>query len=223
VRALTEISEGEQELVAVTREPIGLLRLTAPADLAQSLLPPLVERFLDAHPKVSLELIVTNQQVDLVAEGVDLAVRAGSLDDSTLVIRKFRSARVSLWASHAYLSRMGTPRTQADLAGHAFIRFSRMGDRVELKSSTGDTIEVDFTGRLASDDLDNLRAFVLRGKGIGLLPEFLGEDMTSLSSLVRVLPHYASEVTTVHFAYPAQRFVPQTVRAFIAIATGELV
>jgi DNA-binding transcriptional LysR family regulator len=221
IRALAEIAEGERELASVTEEPTGTLRVTAPGDLAQALLTPLVERFLQLFPKVSVELVVANQLIDLIAEGIDLAVRVGPLEDSTLIVRKFRSGRVALWASPSYLDRMGTPQTVDELSGHEFIRFSRLCERITLKSSTGDAVDIEFKGRLASDDLDNLKTFVLRGNGIGLLPEFIGEDLMPFSPLVRVLPEYASEVSSVYFAYPAQRFVPQTVRAFIATATGE--
>ncbi|WP_234907063.1 LysR family transcriptional regulator [Rhizobium rhizogenes] len=221
IRALAEIAEGERELAARVQEPVGLLRITAPADLTQNLLTPVAERFLHVYPKASIEFVVTNQIIDLISESVDLAVRVGPLDDSSLIARKFRSGRIALWAAPSYLERMGTPRTPEELKWHEFIRFTRLRDTVVLKSSTGAAFDADFGGRLASDDFDNLKTLILRGGGIGLLPEFIGEGMGAPSSLVRVLPDYASDVSTVYFAYPAQRFVPQTVRAFIATATGE--
>src|SRR5271165_2425292 len=85
-RALAEIAEGERELLAGTQEPSGLLRITTPPDLAHGLLTPKVERFLKAYPKTSVELIVTSQIVDLLAERIDLAVRVGVLNDSSLII-----------------------------------------------------------------------------------------------------------------------------------------
>ncbi|AXV81053.1 LysR substrate-binding domain-containing protein [Ralstonia solanacearum] len=117
------------------------------------------------------------------------------------------------------LIRMGHPQQPEDLARHDLIRFSLLGERVALKTATGEVIDIDFASRLASDDLDSVKTYVLRGNGIGLLPEFIGEQAQAPSPLVRVLPAYASEVRTVYFAYPAQRFVPQAVRAFIATAT----
>ncbi|AMP37093.1 LysR family transcriptional regulator [Ralstonia solanacearum] len=219
VRALAELSEGERELAAARDEPSGLLRITAPPDLAQTLLTPLVERFLQTYPKVSIELVITTRTVDLIAERIGLAVRVGPIDDSSLVIRRFCAARTALWAAPAYLDRMGHPQQPEDLARHDLIRFSLLGERVALKTATGEVIDVDFASRLASDDLDSVKTYVLRGNGIGLLPEFIGEQAQAPSPLVRVLPAYASEVRTVYFAYPAQRFVPQAVRAFIATAT----
>ncbi|MBI5131282.1 MAG: LysR family transcriptional regulator [Rhodopseudomonas palustris] len=219
VRALAEIAEGEQALAAEAAEPSGLLRITAAPDLAHSLLAPLVERFLQRHPKAGVELIVTNTTMDLIAAGIDLAVRAGPLADSSLVVRRFRAARIGLWASPDYLARAGTPMTPADLARHAFIRFSRMGDRIVLSAPSGEAVALPVTSRLASDDLENVRTFIARGNGIGPLPEFVGRDARNAVPLVPVLPGYASELGAVHFVYPAQRYVPKTVRAFLDIAT----
>lgn len=220
VRALAEIAEGEQALAAEAAEPSGLLRITAAPDLAHSLLAPLVERFLQLHPKAGVELIVTNTTMDLIAAGIDLAVRAGPLADSSLVVRRFRAARIGLWASPDYLARAGTPATPADLARHAFIRFSRMGDRIVLNAPSGETVVLPVTSRLASDDLENVRTFIARGNGIGPLPEFVGYDARNAVPLVPVLPGYASDLGAVHFVYPAQRYVPKTVRAFLEIATA---
>lgn len=221
VRALAEVSEGERELAEIQREPAGLLRLTAPADIAQTILTPLVEQFLRKYPKVAVELKITNERVDLISEGIDLAVRVGPMEDSTLVVRKFRSGRMALWASPRYLKRRGVPTNPDALAGHDLIRLTPMGERVRLRSVAGRTIEIDFSGRLASDDLDNLKGFIQRGNGIGLLPDFVGACETAQPSLTRVLPEYGSEAVTAHFVYPAQRFVPQVVRAFVALATRE--
>lgn len=105
-------------------EPTGRLRITAPVDLSQTILPPIVERFLDQYPNVSIDLAVTNRRVDLLAEGIDLAVRAGELADSRLIARTFFTARVCLWASRDYIARSGMPKKPDDLAGHCFVGFS---------------------------------------------------------------------------------------------------
>lgn len=221
VRALAEISEGEDALASITCEPSGPLRLTAPPDLAQTVLSPIVEDFLRRYPKTSLELIITNAYLNLIADGIDLAVRIGPLEDSTLVVRKFRAGRMALWASPTYLARKGTPSWPEDLRGHDFIRLSPMGQRVSLKNDAGYAIEIDFLGRLASNDMDNLKEFIVRGNGIGLLPDFVGSG-AAVPTLTRVLPEFASDVVTAYFAYPAQRFVPLVVQAFIAVASEQV-
>jgi DNA-binding transcriptional LysR family regulator len=221
VRALAEIAQGERELAAVVQEPTGVLRITAPADLAQALLTPVVEQFLQIYPRVTVDLKITNRLVDIIAEEVDLAVRVGPLEDSTLIVRKFKSGRLGLWATQAYLQHHGAPRTLADLAGHKFIGLSAMPERIALKSAAGDIIDARIKSRLTTDDFSSLKVFIHRGYGIGVLPDFMGKGSDAVSPLLRVLPSYRSEVLSVYFAYPAQRFVPKAVQAFIAIASGE--
>ena len=220
VRALAELNEGKRELDAGKQEPVGVLRITAAADIAHCLLTPLVGRFLDLYPKASIDLIITNQMVDLVSERIDLALRSDVPEDSGLIIRKFRSARAGFWASHDYLASNGTPETPDELNDHQIIRFSRLAPNAVLKSSTGDVLRIEPTARLTSDDLENLRYLILNGYGIGVLPDFLAEDAASSAALVRVLPDYATEAGSVNFVYPSQKFVPQTVQAFLAIAAG---
>jgi DNA-binding transcriptional LysR family regulator len=217
VRALSEMAEAQRELASAAGEPTGLLRITAPADFAQSVLPPIIERFLRAYARASVELMVTNRVVDLVAEGIDLAVRIGPLEDSSLTARRFRSTRAGLWAAPSYLRRRGIPKTPADLMQHDLLRFSRVPETVELRAK-GDEALIDFRGRFATDDLDNLLTFVVRGAGIGLLPDFLGEKLAETSAVTHVLPDYVSSMRTIYFVFPAQKFVPQTVRVFIGLA-----
>ncbi len=220
VRALSEIAEAEQEIAAALEAPTGTLRITAPADLANTLLAPLVERFLAAYPKAGIELIVTNQIVDLVGDGVDLAVRVGPLEDSSLIIRKFTAGRLALFASKAYLKSAGAPQDPADLQRHAFVTLSRLKGGPVLTSPTGDVIDLDRPTRLVTDDFGTLKTFLQRGAGIGLLPDFMGHDAGA--GLAPVLPAYTSQAAPVFFAYPAQRFVSPSVRAFIGLAeTGE--
>jgi DNA-binding transcriptional LysR family regulator len=220
VRALSEMAEAQRELAAATGAPTGLLRITTPADFAHSVLPPIIERFLRTYPRASVELMVTNRVVDLVAEGIDLAVRIGPLEDSSLTTRRFQATQAGLWAAPTYLRRRGVPKTPADLVRHDLLHFSRLPETVTLRAGE-DEARIDFRGRLATDDLDNLRNFVARGAGIGLLPDFLGEELAKTAAVTRVLPDYVSPIRTIYFVFPAQKFVPQTVRAFIGLAIDE--
>ena len=220
VRALSEMAEAQSELADAAGEPTGLLHITAPADLARCVLPPIVERFLRTYPRASVELTVTNRVVDLVGERIDLALRIGPLEDSSLTTRRFHSTRAGLWAAPGYLRRRGVPKTPADLTQHDLLRFSRLPDTVALRASA-DKALIDFRGRFATDDLDTLRTYLVRGAGIGLLPDFLGEQLAKTSAVTRVLPDYVSLRRTIYFVFPAQKFVPQTVRAFIGLAMDE--
>lgn len=218
VRALAELSEADRALAQGTAAPAGKLRLTAPADLAHSLLAPVVDTYLARYPNASVELIVTNRNVDLVSEGIDLAVRIGSLADSSLIARKYIDAGIGLWASENYLKRHGVPQTVEDLAQHEMIEMTLGRREVKLLDKDGIAAEIDFSGRLATDDMQNCRTFIENGAGIGPLPDFMGRDLSGSNRLVRVLPNLASATATAYFVYPAQRFLSQNVRTFIDCA-----
>jgi len=140
--------------------------------------------------------------VDLLAEGVDLAIRAAPLADSTLVARKFMPFTGGLWAGAAYLKRRGTPRSLAELAEHDGLVFARLSKKLVFRS------------RIAADDLETLRVFAAQGKGIATLTEYLARE----AGLEPVVPSWSWITGALSFVYPGQRFVPATVRAFIDTA-----
>lgn len=219
-RGLAEIEAAEAELTAGTGEPRGRLRVTAPPDVAHSLLPPLVTQYIRRYSQASVELVVTSRVVDLIGEGVDLAIRAAALPDSTLVSRKFVSFGAGLWATRAYLSARGTPRSPADLARHDCLVFSRIAPQA-LRSTDGrQKAELPANGRIIVDDLETMRYFVAQGDGIGALPDFLVRTHAADGSLIRVLPQWNWAGGALSFVYPSQPFVPAGVRAFIDLAVA---
>ena len=214
VRGLEEIETAEAELSLSAAEPRGLLRITAPGDVAHGMLPPIVSRFMARYPRTRVEVVVANRVVDLLAEGIHLAIRAAPLRDSSLVARKFMPFSVGLWASRAYLQSKGTPKTPADLDNHAYLVFPRFSTQTLRLADARSRIEVKPAGRLAVDDPGTMRSLLLRGEGIGLLPDYLARD----TPLVRVLPKWTWMSGALSFVYPGQRFVPANVRTFIDTA-----
>ena len=216
--AIAALAAGEDELAAATAEPSGLLRITVPSDLAQSLLPPIIEAFLNRHPKVSVEIISTNTLLDLLAEGIDLALRASPvLKDSTLQVRRFATAQLRLYATSAYLKTHGTPRSPEDLKRHEVLVHSRFASKLALTSNGRERFEMVPSRRLRVDDMHSVRAFAVRGLGIALLPEILS-DIGDGKPLVPVLPEFATQTGTLNFVFPGSRHVPVNVRAFIDLA-----
>lgn len=215
--ALAALVAGEGELAAATAEPSGLLRITVPYDLAQTLLPPAVEAYLARYPKASIEIVATNAQLDLLAEGIDLAIRAApALKDSTLQVRKYGVARLKLFASPVYLRQHGTPKRMAELAGHQLLVHSRFPSGLVLSGEGNDNFEIKNTARARADDMHSIRAFAVHGLGIALLPDILGA--TEGDELVRVLPDVGLQTGSLNFVFPSGRFVPAGVRAFIDLA-----
>jgi DNA-binding transcriptional LysR family regulator len=217
VRGLEEIETAEAEVSLSATEPRGLLRITAPGDVAHGLLPVFVGRFLERYPRAQVEVLVANRVVDLVGEGVHLAIRAGPLRDSSLVARKFMSYTGGLWASAGYLKKKGAPKAPQDLDGHELLVFSKFARKSVRLTDGRAHADVALNGRLAVDDLETLRDFVLQGRGIGMLVDYLGRE----AGLTPVLPKWNWSSGALSFVYPGQRFVPATVRAFIDTALAE--
>jgi DNA-binding transcriptional LysR family regulator len=216
--ALRALEAGEAQLEAASEAPSGLLRLTAPADATQHALIPIVMRYLKTYSRVSVELLVTNTPLDLLAEGVDLALRASPMRDSTLQSRKFGSGRLRLFASPTYLKRRGTPKVAADLAGHDVLVHSRFPAGAMRLMAGKEVLNVKPNSRIRTDDMQTIMTFALEGAGIALIPEFSAE---ATRGLVPVLPDYGSAPASIYFVYPAGRFTPPNVRAFIDMAVGK--
>ncbi|MEO6015228.1 MAG: LysR family transcriptional regulator [Devosia sp.] len=212
--ALRSLEAGEAGLAEANAEPSGTFRITAPSDLAQMILPPIIQQFVTTYPRISLDLIATNTQLDLLAEGVDLAMRASPMRDSTLQSRKFSAATLAMFASTEYLKARGRPQSPADLADHIVLVHSRFPPNLFLMASPTDRFQVSATGRIRADDMQTLRALAMVGAGIAVLPDFPGGTI----GLERVLPDYTTQSGAVYFVYPAGKFTPVNVRAFIDLA-----
>jgi DNA-binding transcriptional LysR family regulator len=218
VLALERLQAAESELTSAQREPRGLLRVTAPADIGHSLLATLVRDFLQHYPKTEVELVVTNRVLDLIAEGVDLAIRAGALADSGLIAKRFSVGHFGLWASPVYLKKRGMPSHPRDLAPQECLRFSLFKDNRVALTNGKERARVVTSGRLHADDFETLKAFALLGEGIAYLPSFLCVEEAGQKRLQRILPEWRGDAVTFSFVYPAQRFVAPKVRAFITAA-----
>lgn len=218
-RALLELEAAEKELETQRQEPQGLLRLTAPVEIGHSLLPALVHSFLQQHPRMEVELLVTNRVLDLVAEGVDLAIRAGPLKDSGLIAKKFDLGYFGLWASPAYLMNHAVPGHPKELSQHNCLRFSRFKNDGLRLTNGRDNVNVAISGNAVADDFETLRALAISGEGIVFLPSFLCAEENRQDKLQRVLPQWRGDRVSIFLAYPAQPFLAQKVRAFISVAT----
>lgn len=135
---------------------------------------PLIDAFQEIYPETSVDLRITNRRVDLVTEGIDLAIRIGTMQDSTLVASSYFMARAGLWASQDYLDRNGVPQTTNDLAHQRIVNISRAADLMTLRNQDGKSVPLPDKYRLSCEDMQPARAFVETGAGIGLLPDFIG-------------------------------------------------
>ncbi len=206
------------------RDPKGDVRVTAPVDLGVVVLAPLLSHFVRTHPGLRVETVLTSRRVDLVQEGVDIAVRAGArLTDSTLVARKVASSDLGIFASKAYLDRAGRPKKLADLARHECVLFRASGGHAvwKLHGPKGEE-RVHVSGSLSADDLTFVRRAVAEGAGIGVFQTFsIGPERAS-RELVRVLPEYEVRDAALYVVTPATKYLPARVRLLRDFLVAEL-
>jgi len=213
-QAVAEVSDENDEL----RGPI---RITAPTDFAEIVLPGIIARFLERNPCVQIELSLTGRRVDLVEEGFDLAVRAGVLADSTLMARRIGESDLGIFGSEAYLERHGRPRSVTDLARHnCLFMKSNAGILPWRLDGPRGAVVADVSGSLIADNFGFLRRAVAAGVGLALLPveDFGGPTQ----GLVRVLSAYGVQGGAVHVVWPSSRYLPARVAAFREFLVEEL-
>jgi DNA-binding transcriptional LysR family regulator len=218
--AVREVELGEAALQSAKGKPSGILKVTAPVDLGHAVLPRIAHAYAVQYPDVFLELILTNRTVDLVGEGIDLAIRSGAaMKDSSLIARRFFEARGHLWASPTYFRSFAKPAHPRDLTNAAFVGHTRYKS-VTLTSGQSH-FEVEMNGRVHSDDFEMLKALSILGGGIALLPDYLVEDAVATGALVRVLPQWQPKQPKgagFYFVYAGRRYALPKVEGFIKTA-----
>lgn len=216
--AIREVEVAEAELQSTSGKPSGVLKVTAPVDVGHTLLPRIVHAYAASYPDISVELLVTNRVVDLVGEGIDLAIRpAQVLKDSSLIAQRFFGMQATLWASPRYLERLGVLTHPRDLKTAAILGFLARNSIV-LTNGKAD-VEVSITGRIRADDFETIKALLLLGEGIAWLPDFLAAEAAQAGALVPVLPQWVpKEQGAFYFVYVGRKYGLPKVRAFIETA-----
>lgn len=216
-RLLQEIEEAELLAGQAGSLPRGRLRVTAPMTFGVLSLAPLIPAFLARYPQVELDLSLDDRIVDLLADGLDLAVRVGALRDSGLIARRLATARQLCAASPAYLAaRGGGPSHPDELAGHDCLRYTlrRNPDRWDFARGP-ESATVRVRGPLAANNGDLLRAAALRGVGVVCLPDFIVGADVERGRLARLLTDWDSPEIPVHAVWPPQPHAAAKLRAFV--------
>lgn len=214
-RALAGLEEAQAAVTDLQGALCGMVRVTAPPDAGVWILGPVVARFVELHPGVHIEAVLTGRVVDLVAEGIDFALRAAKVTDQSLIARRLTPRDSALYAAPGYLARRPAPAHVRELAAHDCVIFRGDRGRTQwvLRGPSGDeTVEVG--GRVSSDDFGFVRQATLDGLGIGLMPKFLGERGVAQGELVPVLAEYLGFRGDWHLVYPSARYLPRRAAAF---------
>jgi DNA-binding transcriptional LysR family regulator len=208
---LGRLAEASSEVTDMGRDPRGVVRVSTAPPVGDSLLTDLFAAFAKENPRIRVDFVVTSRRVNLVEENIDLAIRAGRLEDSSLVARKIAVAEIGLYAAPSYLDERGAPRRLAALADHDAVIYSRSGTTWRLHGPRG-VERVDVVGRLVADDLGTVRLLALAGAGVALFPNTIVRGDVERGALVRVLPSYGLRGEPVHLVSVPLRHVPLRVK-----------
>lgn len=219
---MEHLIEAEAALNESMGEPKGRLRVTAPADFGDTILVCLLERLSKSYPQIDVDLFLTDRYLDLVAEGVDVAIRAGKLSDSTLIAKRVGIACWALFASPEYLNTAPPLASPRDLRRHRCLQFTSFGKTQWTLSNRTSSVTVPMGGNLVVNDLGIIRSMGLQARGVGLLPTYICHEDVLAHRLVRVLPKWQARADPIQLVYPQQRFVSPNLRAFVDVAAPEL-
>jgi DNA-binding transcriptional LysR family regulator len=223
---LTALTDAEDRVSHLSESPSGDLRIAVPLSFAVRALAPLLPGFCARYPDLRLSLDLDDRMIDIVAAGVDLALRIGPLEDSTLVARRIAEFERVFCAAPDYLERRGRPSTPADLQHHDCLHYSNVGVREEwtlgpvqvARASSADNAaaeRVSITGPLCANNGDLLRRAAIAGMGICGLPSFIVAEDLAAGRLERVLTDWQAPNLTLSAVWPSRRFVPAKVRVFV--------
>ncbi|HZW22525.1 LysR family transcriptional regulator [Noviherbaspirillum sp.] len=194
----------------------GTLRLTTSVDHAVQSLARAAAEFAARHPALQIDLRTGDRVVDLVEEGIDLAIRLGWLRDSSLRAVKLGEFEQHLVASPAYLARAGRPKQPEDLAAHDWVALMLLPTPFTWKfSRRGETRTVQVKSRIRVDSPGALRTMLRQGAGVSVLDQYSVQDDLKSGALVRLLPDWSLPRAGIHAVYPPGRHVPPRVRQFI--------
>jgi DNA-binding transcriptional LysR family regulator len=195
----------------------GLLRISTPPSISDSLLAPLVGAFQAAYPEVRVQIFVTERIVDQISEGVDLAFRVGEMEDSSLIARRILSYRHQLVASPEYLAKNKALRKPKDLLAHRLLAFSFWRPQSSwtfVHARSGERETITFQPYLSINEYSGLAHALLAGAGIGELPPIVQPELLRTGRLVEVLPMWRLRSFHLSLVHLGNRYLPRPVRVF---------
>jgi DNA-binding transcriptional LysR family regulator len=217
------VEEAESVATLLQSQLQGGLRISTSVAFGRRVLAPLVMRFMREHPKLQVDLGFDDRYVNLVEQGIDVAIRMGRLADSTLGARYLAINPWVLVASPSYLQSRGLPGSPAELAGHdALVYSTAQGDaRWHFTGSDGEPAIVEVRGPLRSNNLSAILAAAREGLGVAALPRYVAHESLRAGAIVPLLSDWTLPSQEVHAVYPSPRLVPAKVRGFIDWLQGE--
>jgi DNA-binding transcriptional LysR family regulator len=220
-RILDIVNDAEANLGVLQTQLTGVLRINSSIGLGQMYLGPLVLKFQQAHPGLMMDLTYADRFVDLVEEGVDVAIRIGKLVDSGLAARRIGTSERCLIATPAYLKKNGTPRTPQDLVNHNCILYAYLSTGSEWLFGNDAEIRVKVSGTLRANNGEAIRQAVIADIGIAASPAWLIQDDLKSGKVIELLRDFTPPPGEINAVYPSGRHVSAKVRAFTEFVKAE--
>ena len=227
---LTQLKDARDATSSLNQSPSGVLRVTLPVAFGRKHVVPHIGEFMDRYRDIDVEAIFTDEVLNLIESQVDLGIRIGALQDSSLMARRLAPHRELACVATAYAKAFGVPVTPAALKDHACLMFSRTVGQVwyvrPREERDADWDKATVSGRLTIDDTDALLDVTLAGRGIALLPDWLAYDALSEGRLTHLLPEWevrsSREEAAIWAVYPRKKTVSSKVRSFIDFLAEKL-
>lgn len=222
---LVEAEAAQEAVAALQAEPRGIVRITCPVTLLHVHVGQMLARFMARHPGITLQLEATNRQVDLVAEGIDVAIRVRPrpFDDSDLVLRVLADRGHCLVAGPALIQQLGKPSAPAELTTWPGLSMGggKQVHKWALSGPSGAKADIHFTPRFITSDMLALREAAMAGVGVVQLPILMVKEQLASGELVRVLDDWEPRREVIHAVYPSRRGLLPSVRALVDFLTQE--
>ena len=215
-RLLDDLDRAEAQIQTDAGAPAGTVRISLSPVLSRLVVAPLLADFVKEHPRIGVVSFLTEQHVDIIGEGIDVAIRARRLDDSTLIASRLSANPLTLAAAPAYLDCSGWPTAPEDLANHDCLTFSRMKASQTWRFTRDRTVrEVAVEGNLVADQGDTLVEYAVAGAGIVLMPNWVMAEHFAAGRLVRLLPGWSPPSIPLHIVHASRTAVALRVRLLV--------
>jgi DNA-binding transcriptional LysR family regulator len=213
-RILADIEEANIAVTQMQSTPTGILRITAPVLFGSTVLSGLVAEYMELYPQVNIDLVLSDQLLDLVQEGIDVAFRVGQLEDSSLIGRYLGDVKAMVCASPDYIAKFGKPNHPDEIENHQVLSATSW-TQWSLKGPEGKEINVNIKPRLKVNDLSSLYTLALSGAGIAALPVLIAASAIKSKNLVPILCDWPFEAHPIHALYASNRHLSAKVRSFV--------
>ncbi|UGA57668.1 LysR family transcriptional regulator [Vibrio sp. VB16] len=214
-QVIEDIEDMEYSLTKLGQHVSGVLTISAPMSFGVKHLPKLLVDFQSRYPDLELDLKLTDVKIDIVEEGVDVALRIGKLKSSSLIAKRIAPINIAIMASPEYLQKKGTPQTPEELHHHTYLKYAYTDASFLFSRFDKNSMDLKLSSNMTANNGDLLVNAAICGGGIVIQPTFIAGEALANGSLTRILVDYEPEAVGLYMVYANRKFLPSKVRAFV--------